>query len=273
MVVNGDSLTAAIGKLDNRAHSTLQNLTADDHTQYSLVAGTRAFTGKVRGVSTAGADPATTLVTKDYVDANSVTQTYVNTNFVFKTGNVNENVTGQKTFTAVAHFNANFTVGSSALITNLNADFLDGLSSTDFVRATGSVNQTVTGNKDFSSRVGCTAIITDPGTTGLATLNRENGIAARYHATAPGGTTISDEYNVSSVVVISAGRYRVTFKRQIQANATIVSSQLADFDTANFGLSLLGYRFNNGNFADIVENDPNGAVSPRTDGMIAVGVS
>ena len=34
-----------------------------------LTAGTRPFTGKQAGVSTTGGDPATTLVTKDYVDA------------------------------------------------------------------------------------------------------------------------------------------------------------------------------------------------------------
>ncbi len=47
----------------------LTGLADDDHTQYSLIAGTRAFTGKVQGVSTIGGDPAATLATKDYVDS------------------------------------------------------------------------------------------------------------------------------------------------------------------------------------------------------------
>ena len=49
-------------------HGALTGLADDDHTQYSLVDGTRAFTGKVAGLSTAGGDPGTTLATKDYVD-------------------------------------------------------------------------------------------------------------------------------------------------------------------------------------------------------------
>jgi hypothetical protein len=50
----------------NISHSNLSNLTNDDHEQYILVDGTRAFTGPVGGVTpSAGAD----LATKDYVDS------------------------------------------------------------------------------------------------------------------------------------------------------------------------------------------------------------
>ena len=47
-------------------HSQLSGLSADDHTQYSLVDGTRAFTGTVGGI-----DPvsSTDLSTKNYVDS------------------------------------------------------------------------------------------------------------------------------------------------------------------------------------------------------------
>lgn len=50
------------------SHGDLNGLTDDDHEQYSLVNGTRAFTGKVQGVTTLGTDPNETLVTKNYVD-------------------------------------------------------------------------------------------------------------------------------------------------------------------------------------------------------------
>lgn len=59
--------SAGGGQLDHGA--ALTGLGDDDHTQYSLVSGTRAFTGKVAGVSTSGGDGGTTLATKDYVDS------------------------------------------------------------------------------------------------------------------------------------------------------------------------------------------------------------
>jgi hypothetical protein len=57
--------TGATGPAGTTVHSELSNLTDDDHTQYILATGTRAFTGVVSGVTpTAGSH----LVTKDYVD-------------------------------------------------------------------------------------------------------------------------------------------------------------------------------------------------------------
>lgn len=47
------------------AHSALTGLSADDHTQYSLVDGTRAFTGVVSGITPT---TAANLATKGYVD-------------------------------------------------------------------------------------------------------------------------------------------------------------------------------------------------------------
>ena len=52
-------------------HGALTGLLDDDHPQYSLVDGSRDYTGKVRGVSTSHTDPGTTLVTKDYVDSHA----------------------------------------------------------------------------------------------------------------------------------------------------------------------------------------------------------
>jgi hypothetical protein len=47
------------------AHSALTGLSADDHTQYSLVDGTRAYTGVVSGITPTA---AANLATKGYVD-------------------------------------------------------------------------------------------------------------------------------------------------------------------------------------------------------------
>lgn len=62
ITVVGDALQANAGSLD---HGGLLGLADDDHTQYSLIDGTRAFTGTVSGV-----DPTETnhLTTKGYVD-------------------------------------------------------------------------------------------------------------------------------------------------------------------------------------------------------------
>jgi len=62
ITIVGDTLQANAGSID---HGSLNGLGDDDHTQYSLVDGTRAFTGTVSGV-----DPTETdhLTTKGYVD-------------------------------------------------------------------------------------------------------------------------------------------------------------------------------------------------------------
>ena len=53
-------------RIDAIDHGALANLTADDHTQYILVDGSRPFTGAIGGVDpVAGSD----LATKDYVDS------------------------------------------------------------------------------------------------------------------------------------------------------------------------------------------------------------
>lgn len=61
-------LEAALTALDlhSHSHAFITDLSADDHTQYSLADGSRAFTGTVSGI-----DPVlpADLVTKDYVDS------------------------------------------------------------------------------------------------------------------------------------------------------------------------------------------------------------
>lgn len=62
-----------------------------------------------------------------------------------------QNVTGVKTFSVAPAFaaaGAPFTVASSTLVGNLNADFLDGLSSADYVQI--AANQSIGGAKSFT---------------------------------------------------------------------------------------------------------------------------
>lgn len=103
VVSNGDSLTTAIGKLDNRNHSTLQGLSADDHTQYLLVNGGRAMTGDLdMGTHLINnvVDPVANqdAATKRYVDTNSISTSNADVRYVRKDGSVSETVTGTKTF-------------------------------------------------------------------------------------------------------------------------------------------------------------------------------
>jgi len=53
----------------------------------------------------------------------------------------------------VATGTAPLTVTSTTKVANLNADLFDGLTSTDFVRTTGNVEETITGNKTFSQGI------------------------------------------------------------------------------------------------------------------------
>lgn len=62
ITIVGDTLQANAGSID---HGSLNGLGDDDHSQYSLVDGTRAFTGTVSGVTPTEPDH---LTTKGYVD-------------------------------------------------------------------------------------------------------------------------------------------------------------------------------------------------------------
>lgn len=68
-----DDVLAVGGSID---HGTLTGLADDDHTQYTLASGTRAFTGTVSGVAPT---LSTHLATKGYVDGrvNPIATTYV----------------------------------------------------------------------------------------------------------------------------------------------------------------------------------------------------
>ena len=121
-VTNGDTHDHAGGDGGQIAHSGLSGLTTgDDHTQYLLADGTRALTGNWA----AGAKNITT------------------------TGNLS----GSTLIATLASGGAApMTITSTTKVTNLNADMLDGLHDTAFLKADGSV--TATGN--FSVNAGVT---------------------------------------------------------------------------------------------------------------------
>lgn len=94
------------------------------------------FTGSLVGNVTGNADTAS-----DASRFNGL----VTTDFIRTTGNVNQTITGTKTF-------------KSPIVGNLqgtadNADKLDNLDSSDFVRRTDDVAETITGDKTFSAIV------------------------------------------------------------------------------------------------------------------------
>ena len=62
-------------------------------------------------------------------------------------------VQGTQLISTIATGTAPLTVTSTTLVPNLNADMLDNLNAVDFVRAQGSVAQTVTGPKTFSDHI------------------------------------------------------------------------------------------------------------------------
>jgi hypothetical protein len=71
---SSDKISGLFGSID---HGSLLGLSDDDHVQYSLIDGTRAFTGTVGGI-----DPvaASDLATKQYVDDNAGQTTRFNVN-------------------------------------------------------------------------------------------------------------------------------------------------------------------------------------------------
>jgi hypothetical protein len=67
------------------------------------------------------------------------------------TRDINGDTQVRRLESTIATGTAPLTVASTTLVTNLNADRVDGLEGSDFVRGTGTVSQTITGVKTFSS--------------------------------------------------------------------------------------------------------------------------
>jgi hypothetical protein len=121
-VTNGDTHDHVGGDGAQIAHSGLSGLTspADDHTQYLLADGTRALSGNwnagSKSITTTSSLSGSTLVS-----------------------------------TLASGGLAPMTITSTTKVTNLNADMLDGLHDTAFLKADGSVN--LTGNLSVDSSV------------------------------------------------------------------------------------------------------------------------
>ena len=122
---NSPAATQSVVLLDKNGNSKFgKNVSAEQ------------FTGSLVGNVTGNADTAS-----DASRFNGL----VTTDFIRTTGNVNQTITGTKTF-------------SSPIVGNLqgtasNADKLDNLDSSDFVRRTDDVAETITGDKTFSAIV------------------------------------------------------------------------------------------------------------------------
>ena len=122
---NSPAATQSVVLLDKNGNSKFgKNVSAEQ------------FTGSLVGNVTGNADTATNA---------SKFNGLVTTDFIRTTGNVNQTITGTKTF-------------SSPIVGNLqgtasNADKLDNLDSSDFVRRTDDVAETITGDKTFSAIV------------------------------------------------------------------------------------------------------------------------
>jgi hypothetical protein len=67
------------------------------------------------------------------------------------TRDINGDTQVRRLESTIATGTAPLTVASTTLVTNLNADRVDGLKGSDFVRGTGTVSQTITGVKTFSA--------------------------------------------------------------------------------------------------------------------------
>ena len=122
---NSPAATQSVVLLDKNGNSKFgKNVSAEQ------------FTGSLVGNVTGNADTAS-----DASRFNGL----VTTDFIRTTGNVNQTVTGTKTFSSPIVGNLQGTAG--------NADKLDNLDSSDFVRKTNNVAETITGNKTFSATV------------------------------------------------------------------------------------------------------------------------
>ena len=122
---NSPAATQSVVLLDKNGNSKFgKNVSAEQ------------FTGKLVGDVTGNAATASNA---------SKFNGLVTTDFIRATGNVNQTITGTKTFKSPIAGNLQGTAG--------NADKLDNLDSSDFVRRTDDVAETITGDKTFSATV------------------------------------------------------------------------------------------------------------------------
>jgi hypothetical protein len=120
--------------------SPRQNLTAAPNSLFSVTAA---------NTSQLNAQPASFYLNASNLTAGTLPDARLSTSVDLV--NTVQTIAAAKTFTAAPAFTAAgapFTVTSTTLVTNLNADRLDGLPSTDFVQTTGT--QTIAGAKTFS---------------------------------------------------------------------------------------------------------------------------
>jgi len=99
------------------------------------------------------------------------------------TRDINGDTQVRRLESTIATGTAPLTVASTTLVPNLNADRVDSLEGSDFVRGTGTVSQTITGVKTFSSIPVLPA--SDPTTVNQATRK------AYIDGKVPGKITIS----------------------------------------------------------------------------------
>ena len=123
----------------------------------------------------------------------------------------NLDVTGTATAT---QFISNVAIGTSPLtvvsttkVANLNADLLDGLDSTDFVRKTGSVPQTITGAKTFSAKT----IFSDQIQQGTSTSSNTRAMAFGFNTISSGLSSVSfgDQTTASGDASLALGSFNI----------------------------------------------------------------
>jgi len=96
-------------------HGALSGLADDDHTQYSLVDGTRAFTGTVGGVTPTANEH---LTTKLYVDNT------ISTGYVPYTGATQELALGTQNLTANVIYDFTALIGGTATLSTISGTYL-----------------------------------------------------------------------------------------------------------------------------------------------------
>lgn len=174
--------------------------------------------------------------------------------------------------------NGNVALNNGVLNTNLNAQFLNSLASTDFVRATGAVDQTVTGIKTYTRPAvfDTTGSLSHPPVAHAGVYDNQNCIAAYYSAPTNNHYTRSNWYNVTSVTKVKDGVIHVVFTDAIGYDV-IIPTHAADNNVGdNYGMSILGYYGQNGTSVDLVEMTPDDSPfnsTNRITGMIAIGAA